>query len=236
MEKIIKHNGNTYKYDRPKQYGDFIEIKMITVTTDIDYSVENVFSIIKETVPTVIGDLAEDTRSYYIKGMNILFTKYYNLNLTEPLGQFFTHTSTVVLDNEDWKPQWEEWYDRYVFGLTLVIPNKDHVIQSSNKLENYLRIVNTQFPPIDDYSQTVTPTLNTELNGGSFSPILMYDISYVTQSPKDVDTVQDLWNDSFPFTYDQCLNRIKFFKSNFDINVTVSFVVGGIRLEVADFR
>ena len=236
MEKIIKHNGNTYKYDRPKQYGDFIEIKMITVTTDIDYSVENVFSIIKETVPTVIGDLAGDTRSYYIKGMNILFTKYYNLNLTEPLEQFFIHTSTVVLDNEDWKPQWEEWCDRYINQLTNVIPNKDHVIQSSNKLENYIRIVNTQFPPIDDYSQTVTPTLNTELNGGSFTPILMYDISYVTQSPKDVDTVQDLWNDSFPLTYDQCLNRIKFFKSNFDINVTVSFVVGGIRLEVADFR
>jgi hypothetical protein len=66
----------------------------------------------------------------------------------------------------------------------------------------------------------------------------MYDVLYVTQSPKEnVTTVEDLFDDSFPLTYDQLKNRIIFFYTNYDIRVNVNFNVNGgiIKMGEIDF-
>lgn len=227
MNREIKNNGEIIRHTSFLTMEDTVNIS-VSITSDNDYSLEGVSNLIKNSIPQVITDTAgENIRLYHIKDINIIFSKY-NLNLNEPLNNFFKLASTIVLLKNDWEEQWNDWCRDFLSRIPTLLPKEDNVIQSHNKLTNYLRIVNTQFPPIDMYDITITPTLKVELFEGSFRPILMYDILYVTQSPKDnVNTVKDLIDDSFPFTYDQLVNRVLFFHTNYDIKINVKFKVYG---------
>ena len=227
--KEIKNNGEIISYTTSfLTMEDTVNIS-VSITSDNDYSFEGVSNLIKNSIPQVITDTAgENIRMYHIKDVNIIFSEYGNLNLKKPLNDFFSSASTIVLLKNEWEEQWNDWCTEFLPTWMYILPKEDNVIQSHNKLTSYLRILNTQFPPIDMYDITITPTLNVEYVEGSFRPILMYDILYVTQSPKDnVNTVEDLIDDSFPFTYDQLVNRVNFFHTNYDIKINVKFKVYG---------
>jgi len=233
----IKNNGDTIKYESIKRLmidKQALEIN-VDIVTDNDYSVETVLNLVSTSIPLVITDIAGEDILYHIKNINMTFTKYNNLNLRNPLHKFMINSSTMVIHSSDWKVQWNDWCSDFLYRLKKSIPQEDVVIQSSNKINNYLRIVATQFPPIEMYDITITPRLLVHLVGESYLPILMYDILYVTQSPKDnVNTVKDLWNDSFPMTYDQLENRILFFSTNYDIKINLKFKVGGKLIDIDD--
>jgi len=237
MNREIKNNGETISYT--SNLVDEILSLTISITTDNDYSVDEVSNLIKTSIPQMINDTAgENIRLYHIKDINIIFSKYNNLNLNEPLNKYLKSTSTIVLLKNEWEDQWVSWCTDFLERIPTLVPKEDNVIQSSNKLTNYLRIVETQFPPIEMYDNTITPSLSVKEIDGSFRPILMYDILYVTQSPKEnVTTVEDLFDDSFPLTYDQLKNRIIFFYTNYDIRVNVNFNVNGgiIKMGEIDF-
>ena len=227
MNREIKNNGETISYT--SNLVDEILRLTISITTDNEYSVDEVSNLIKTSIPQMISDTAgENIRLYHIKDINIIFSKYNNLNLNDPLNEFLKSTSTIVLLKNEWEEQWDSWCTDFLERIPTLVPKEDNVIQSSNKLTNYLRIVETQFPPIEMYDIIITPTLKVESFEGSYRPILTYDILYVTQSPKDnVTTVEDLFDDSFPLTYDQLKNRIIFFYTNYDITIDVKFNVNG---------
>ena len=227
MNREIKNNGETISYT--SNLVDEILRLTISITTDNEYSVDEVSNLIKTSIPQTINETAgENIRLYHIKDINIIFSKYNNLNLNDPLNEFLKSTSTIVLLKNEWEEQWDSWCTDFLVRIPTLVPKEDNVIQSSNKLTNYLRIVETQFPPIEMYDIIITPTLKVELFEGSYRPILTYDILYVTQSPKDnVNTVKDLIDDSFPFTYDQLVNRVLFFHTNYDIKINVKFKVYG---------
>ena len=165
MNREIKNNGEIISYT--SNLVDEILRLTISITTDNEYRVDEVSNLIKTSIPQMINDTAgENIRLYHIKDINIIFSKYNNLNLNEPLNKFLKSTSTIVLLKNEWEEQWDSWCTDFLVRIPTLVPKEDNVIQSSNKLTNYLRIVETQFPPIEMYDNTITPSLSVkEIDG-----------------------------------------------------------------------
>ena len=73
MEKVIKNNGEIISYT--SNLVDEILRLSISITTDNDYSVDEVSNLIKTSIPQMINDTAgENIRLYHIKDINIIFS------------------------------------------------------------------------------------------------------------------------------------------------------------------
>ncbi len=243
MDKIIKHNADTIKYLSPKQYGDFKTIEHAHLTTNDVYSVDGVIKLFKDIISTVLREEydEDDSRHFYIKRVGIEYTKY-GLDLSENIGIFMSNSSTLVVhsDKESSEEQVNEWVDSHLKSLKAYLPSDSNVIQSFNKLDNYLRIVDEQFPPIPNFEKKIEPKLEpTEPAQGVdwevysvHPPKVVYDITYVctgVECPSS-DLKDHLLNFIFgdvPFNHKQLGNRMKFFYSNFEVQARVFFEVGG---------
>ena len=135
MEKVIKNEGEIITYTSTSVGSDEVVRLTISITTDNDYSVDGVSNLIKTSIPQMINDTAgENIRLYHIKDINIIFSKYNNLNLNDPLNEFLKSTSTIVLLKNEWEEQWDSWCTDFLERIPTLVPKEDNVIQSSNKL------------------------------------------------------------------------------------------------------
>lgn len=238
MDKIIKHNADTIKYSSPKQYGDFREIEHVHLTTNDVYSIDGIIKLFKDIIPTVIREEydEDDSRHFYIKTVGIEYTKY-GLDLSENINTFMRNSSTLVINSDS---QFNEWVNDHLGDLKSYLPSDSSVIQSFNKLENYNRIVDQQFPPIPMYDRKIESKLepnapSQDMNGQLVSlkpPKVVYDITYVcNQEPEKLTldplrVLQLIFKDA-PFTPKEMSSRMKFFFSNFDIEIHTFFEIGG---------
>ena len=234
----IRHNGDIITYtEETRSLGNglgFVELK-ITISTEKEYSESTVKDLFKSYIPVVVDHSAgDDDMKYLINDVNVIFTKQSNLNLNELINTFISYQPTILLKKSNFTSEWDTWCNENLNNIDSVLPPKDNVLQSSNRIDNYLRIVKTQFPPIDGYDNVIHHELKVDFESGKIIPL--YDITYVTKSPKgNVETIEDLWDDSFPITYKQLVNRIIFFYNNYDLTVDVKFIMNGETVNMGDF-
>ena len=236
MEKVIKNNGEIISYTSTSVGSDEVVRLTISITTDNDYSVDGVSNLIKTSIPQMINDTAgENIRLYHIKDINIIFSKYNNLNLNDPLNEFLKSTSTIVLLKNEWEEQWDSWCTDFLERIPTLVPKENNVIQSSNKLTNYLRVVESKFPPIPMYDRTIKSKLELDIEEVGTTtdlPKVVYDITYVSTSEEktmtlDTDEILQYVFKDAPFTPKEMSNRLKFFYTNLDITVHVFFEING---------
>lgn len=240
MDKVIKHNADTIKYKTPKQYGDFREIEHVHLTTNDVYSIDSVINLFKDIIPTVIREEydEDDSRGFYFKKISIIYSKY-GLDLSENIHTFMRNSSTLVI-NSDWESQFNEWVNSHMDDLRGFLPTDSNVIQSHNKLKNYIRIVDQQFPPIPMYDRTMESKLQVDHpaqgSDGQLSslrpPKVVYDITYVSTSEirgmvLDTDKILQYCFKDAPFTPKEASSRLKFFYTNLDVTVYIFFEISG---------
>ncbi len=150
----IRHNGDIIRYTEETRSLDnglgFVELKVI-ISTEKEYGESTVKDLFKSYIPIATDHSAgDDDTTYVINDVNVIFTKQSNLNLNEIIKEFISYQPTIFIKKSNFTSEWDTWCNENLNNIDNVLPTKDNVLHTSNRIDNYLRIVKTQFPRLMD--------------------------------------------------------------------------------------